>query len=131
VSTSERDNPVNDFECWAASAYADAGAFTALVILIEIIEKQVTPMCSTWFNIAADSVEWSEIAVMFAGAGGAWEGAAFFPVFASDGGPVDNPTARLRLRELEARIEDDVLALNEGELFDKWGQRMQIDKETL
>jgi hypothetical protein len=77
VSISERHDPVNDFECWAAGAYAKAGTFTVLVVLIEIVGRQATPMCSTWFNVVDGAVEWSEIAVMFAGAGGAWDGAAF------------------------------------------------------
>jgi hypothetical protein len=131
VSTSERNDPGNDFECWIAGAFAKTGVFTALVVLVEIVVKQVTPMCSTWLNIATGDIEWGDIVVMFAGAGREWHGAAFFPVFAPGGGPVDNPTARLRLLELEGRIDDDVLVLNEGGFFDKQGRRTQIDKETL
>jgi hypothetical protein len=131
VSTSERDEPGNDFERWIAEAFAATGPFTVLVVLVETIENQVTPMCSTCFNVVAGDTEWSDIAVMFAGAGRDWAGAAFFPVFTPDGGPVDNPTVRLRLRELEARIDEDLLALNDGVLFDPSGRRMRIEKETL
>jgi hypothetical protein len=131
VSTSEQDGLVNDFERWIASALAKMGAFTMLVVLVEIVEKQVTPMCSTWFNIATGDIEWSDIVVAFAGAGREWHGAAFFPVVASDGGPVDNPTARLWLHDLERKIDDDLLALNEGGVFDRQGRRMQVEKETL
>jgi hypothetical protein len=136
VSTSEAAGseatvPANDFERWIAGAFATTGSFTALVVLVETIENQAAPMCSTWLNVTAGGVEWSDIAVAFAGAGREWDGAAFFPVSAPDGGPVDNPAARLRLRELEARIDDDLLALNDGALFDRSGRRMQIEKETL
>ena len=131
MSTSERDDPLNGFERWIAGAFANTGAFTSLVVLVEIVEKQVTPICSTWFNIVTGDIEWSDIVVMFAGAGREWHGAAFFPVFASDGGPVDNPTARLRLHELECRIDGDLLALNEGGFFDQEGRQMQVEKETL
>jgi hypothetical protein len=120
----------NDFERWLAREFAQSGAFTALVVLVEIGETQVTPLCSTYFNVIGDEVEWSDIVVMLAGAGRAWDGAAFFPIVASDGGPLDNPTARLRLRELESRLDDDPLVLNEGQFFDAWGRRMEIEEVT-
>jgi hypothetical protein len=128
---SEAANPANDFERWIAGAFATTGPFTALVVLVETVENQVAPMCSIWLNFAAGDVEWSDLALTFAGAGREWDGAAFFPVSAPDGGPVDNPAARVRLRELEARIDDDLLALNDGAFFDRSGRRMQIEKETL
>lgn len=131
MSTSERDVPINDFGRWIAGRFATSGAFTALVVLVGFGEQQVTPMCSTWFNIVADDMAWREIVVMFAGAGQEWDGAAFFPLSTADGGPVDNPTVRLRLRELEARIDDDLLVFNEGALFDREGRCMQVEKETL
>jgi hypothetical protein len=131
VSTSERGEPGSDFERWLAEAFAARGPFTVLVVLVETVEGKVTPMCSTCFNVVTGDTEWSDIAVMFAGAGRDWDGAAFFPVSASDGGPVDNPTVRLRLRELEARIDGDLLALNEGAFFDPSGRRMRIERDTL
>jgi hypothetical protein len=128
VSISEHASAANDFERWLAQEFAQSGAFTALVVLVEIRETQVTPLCSTYFNVIGDEVEWSEIVVMFAGAGREWHGAAFFPTTAPDGGPLDNPTARLRLRELEGRLDDDRLVLNQGHFFDQWGRRMQIEE---
>ena len=127
MSTSEH-MPANDFERWLAEEFGERGAFTALVVLVEIRETQVTPLCSTYFNIIGDEVEWSDIVVMFAGSGRPWDGAAFFPVIAIDGGPLDNPSARLRLRDLEARVDGDRLVLNEGHFFDRWGRRMQIEE---
>jgi hypothetical protein len=118
----------NDFEPWLAGEFAASGAFTALVVLVEIADTQVTPLCSTYFNVIGDEVEWSEIVTMFAGSGHSWHGAAFFPTVAADGGPVDNPTARLRLHELETRIDADRLVLNEGYFFDAWGRRMMIEE---
>jgi hypothetical protein len=130
LSISERSHAGNDFEPWLAREFAETGAFTALAILVAIAETQVTPLCSTYFNVIGDDVEWSDIVVMFAGAGAEWDGAAFFPVVAADGGPLDNPTARLRLRDLEARVDDDRLVLNDGQFFDKWGRRMKIEEVT-
>ena len=129
MSTSEHGSAANDFECWLAQEFAERAAFTALVVLVEVRETQVTPLCSTYFNVISDDVEWSEIVVMFAGAGREWDGAAFFPVVTSGGGPLDNPSARLRLRDLEARLDDDRLVLNEGHFFDQWGRRLEVEEE--
>ena len=118
----------NDFERWLAREFGATGPFTALVILVEIAGPQVTPLCSTYFNVIGAEVDWGEIVTMFAGAGRSWDGAAFFPSVAADGGPVDNPTARLRLRELEARVDADRLVLDQGHFFDAWGRRMKIEE---
>lgn len=126
MSTSD----ANDFEAWIAREFATTGEFTALVILVEIGTSKVMPLCSTYFNVIGDEITWGDIVVMFAGSGAAWDGAAFFPITASQGGPLDNPTARVRLRELEARVDDDRLVLNEGHFFDKWGRQMRIDEVT-
>jgi hypothetical protein len=32
------------------------------------------------------------------------------------------------LRELEARLDEDRLVLNEGHFFDKWGRRLKIEE---
>ena len=64
---------------------------------------------------------------MFAGSGQSWDGAAFFPTKAANGGPVDNPTARLRLTELEAKVTEDRMILNEGHFFDTLGRRIKIE----
>ena len=128
MSTSE---PATDFDVWIAEEFAGTGAFTALAVLVEISETQVTPLASTYFNVIGDEIDWGEITVMFAGAGRPWDGASFYPLTAADGGPVDNPTARLKLREIEARLDDDRLVLNEGHFFDKWGRRMQVEEMPL
>jgi hypothetical protein len=130
LSISEPSKAANDFEPWLAREFTETGAFTALAILVEIAETRVTPLCSTYFNVIGDDVEWNDMVIMFAGSGADWDGVAFFPVVASDGGPLDNPTARLRLRDLEARVDDDRLVLNEGQFFDKWGRRMRIEEVT-
>jgi len=120
--------PGNDFESWLTREFAATGAFTAFAILVEIAGPRVTPLCSTYFNVIGDETAWAEMVQMLSGAGRAWDGAAFFPAVGADGGPLDNPTARLRLRELEARLGDDRLVLNEGHFFDKWGRRLKIEE---
>jgi len=122
------DAAKTDFDLWLAQEFAQAGEFTVLAVLVAIGDTRVVPLCSTYFNVIGDETGWGEIAVLFAGSGHDWQGASFFPVSGPRGGPLDNPTARLRLRELEARIDDDLLVLNEGNFFDKWGRRLKIEE---
>src|SRR5262249_50700738 len=108
--------------------FANIGSFTAFVVLVEIVGAKVNPLCSTYFNVIGDEINWSEITILFAGAGAEWDGASFFPATARDGGPLDNPTARVKRREIETRLDDDRLVLNEGHFFDKWGRRLKIEE---
>lgn len=131
MSTSDAKPSACDFDRWIAEEYARTGAFTTLVILVEIAGTTVTPLCSTYLNVIGDETDWSEMVVLFAGAGAKWSGAAFFPVTAKDGGPIDNPTARLALQQLQARLDENRLILNEGHFFDCRGQRLKIEEVEL
>ena len=131
MSISEASNPTTDFDRWLSGEVSGTGAFTALAVLVEITASKVTPLCSTYFNVIGGEIDWADITVLFAGAGAAWDGASFFPLTAPDGGPLDNPTARLKLRELETRLDDDRLVLNQGQFFDKWGRRLKIEEIEL
>ena len=127
---SNADRRATDFDRWLAKAFARLGEFTMLTVLVEIGETKVTPLRSTFLNVIGDEITWSELTVLFASAEVPWDGASFFPVL--DGsGPLDNVTARLRLRELEARLADDRLVLNEGQFFDKWGRRLKIEEVAI
>lgn len=130
MSISEPAGKGVEFESWLTAEYEESGSFTALIVLVEIGETAVTPLCSTYVNVIGCEVEWSDLVVMFAGAGQQWDGAAFFPRRDREGRPLDNPTARILLRELEARLDDDRLVLNEGHFFDAWGRRMKIEEVT-
>jgi hypothetical protein len=103
------------------------GEFTALVVLTQICDRSVVPLCSTYLHVIGDEVDWNDITTMFAGSGQSWDGAAFFPTKATNGGPVDNPTARLRLAELEAKVTEDRMILNEGHFFDAQGRKIKIE----
>jgi len=131
VSISEPDAAPTEFERWLADEFAATGAFTALVMLVEIADTKVTPLCSTYLNVVGDEVVWLDIVVMFAGSGVNWNGAAFFPVTAPEGGPLDNPTARTQLHALEARLDEDRLVLNEGFFFDAAGRRLKIEEASV
>jgi hypothetical protein len=118
-----------DFDEWLRRAFATRGAFTTLVVLVWIGETEVNLLASTYCNIIGDETNWSKIVALFDGAGQAWNGAAFFPVFDANG-LLEPATARLRLRQIEELVRADRLALNEGEFFDKWGRRLKIDEVT-
>ena len=128
MSTSEPKKHPTDFDRWLAAEFAETGAFTALAVLVQITENKVVPLCSTYFNVIGDETDWAEITVLFAGAGQEWDGASFFPHTGSRDGPLDNPNARLRLHELEARLDENPLVLNEGQFFDKWGRRLKVEE---
>lgn len=126
MSTSEE--PADDFDGWVKAEFAARNAFTALVLLVKIGKRRISPLRSTYVHVIGDELDWGEITRLFSSAGVAWDGAAFFPEVAKGGGPLDNAAARLRLRMLETRVDDDRLALNDGHFFDAWGRRMRVDE---
>jgi hypothetical protein len=126
LSTSER----TEFDQWLADMVRAHGQFTILVVLTGIGEGRVAPLCSTYVHVMGDEIDWEEIKVMFAGSGQSWDGAAFFPTKAQNGGPVDNPTARRRLAELEAKVSQNRMVLNDGHFFDTQGRRIEIEPLT-
>jgi hypothetical protein len=128
VSTSRSGCKLNDFDHWLATEFATRGAFTMLVILVDIGERKVMPLSSSYLNVIGTDVDWSELTVLLASSGVDWNGAAFFPVTSPAGGPLNNSAARLQLRELELQLDDDRLVLNDGHFFDKWGRRMMIEE---
>ncbi len=123
MSTSD----ATEFDDWLAALYESTGDFTMLVILTEIREQRVTPLCSTYFHVVGEDADWDSMSLMFAGSGQQWDGAAFFPTKAPRGGPIDNPTARLRLKELEEKVTRDRMALNEGNFFDTLGRKIKVE----
>ena len=128
MSISNQDIHATEFDRWVAVEFARSGAFTALVVLVAISAQQITPLCSTYFNVVGDEIDWEEITVRFAGSGADWDAACFFPVTAPTGAPLDNPNARSKLRELEARLDQDLRELRAGHCFNKLGQQLKIEE---
>jgi hypothetical protein len=128
LSTSEAAGGALDFDAWIVEEFAARGAFTALVVLVEIGERSVTPLSSTYLNVIGAEIDWREIVMLFAGAGVHWDGASFFPVTAPDGGPLDNKAARVGLHLIEGRVRAERLTLNEGFFFDRHGQRRTVEE---
>ena len=125
MSTSDAGEEFND---WIVSEFNERGAFTALVVLVEIGERSVTPLASTYLNVIGKEVDWLQIQALFAGAGVRWDGASFYPATAPQGGPLGNAAAREQLREVEQRVKAERLALNEGFFFDRHGRRMMVEE---
>ena len=65
MSTSDEGRRT-DFDRWITEEFAATVSFTALVVLVEIAGIKVTPLCSTYFNVIGDEVDWGEITVLFA-----------------------------------------------------------------
>jgi hypothetical protein len=122
------DAAKTDFDRWIVEEFESRGEFTALAVLVGIDGTKVTPLCSTYFNVIGTEIDWAEITALFADSGQDWSGASFFSMTGPDGRPLDNPTVRLKLRELEARLDQDRLVLNEGRFFDKRGRRLKIEE---
>ncbi len=127
MSTSETGE-TPEFNDWIVSEFEERGAFTALVVLVEIGERSVTPLVSTYLNVIGPEVDWLEIQALFAGAGVTWDGASFYPANAPEGGLLDDGAAREELREIEQRVKAERLALNEGFFFDRHGRRMMVEE---
>jgi len=127
LSSAKRRNRT-DFDRWLVEQFAETGAFTTLVVLVDIDGNRVTPLRSTHFNVIGTEIDWAELSTLFMQTGEDWDGVSFFPLAASDDELLDNQTAQMKLRELEARLDEDRLVLNEGHFFDKWGRRMRIDE---
>jgi hypothetical protein len=114
-----------DFDDWLVETFGRVGAFTMLIVLVEIGETSVALLRSSHLHAIGDETRWPEMARLFAGSGAPWNGAAFFR--ADRNGLVDDATARRRLAALVRQLERDRSILREGEFFDARGLRLKIE----
>ena len=117
-----------DFEPWLKAAYRETGGFTALIVLLAIGEEKVTPVSSTYVHLIGDDLAWAEFAGLMAKSGRAWDGVVLFAESSDGHGPIPDMLARIRLRDVEARIAEDPIVINEGHFFDRWGRRMKVEE---
>ena len=80
MSISSNDALPTDFDQWIAAEFEKTGPFTAMAVLVEVAGSQVTPLCSTYFNVIGSDVDWGAITILFAGAGRAGMARRFFRV---------------------------------------------------
>jgi hypothetical protein len=116
-----------EFDAWLQDLVVRHGEFTVLIVLMQIGERSVVPLCSTYAHVIGDEVDWHDMKAMLAGSGRSWDGVAFFPTKGEGGGPVDAATARSRLAELDAKVIEDRMVLNDGHFFDSEGRRIEIE----
>jgi hypothetical protein len=115
-----------DFDDWLVETFGRVGAFTMLIVLVEIGETSVALLRSSYLHVIGDETRWSDMARLFAGSGAAWNGAAFFQ--ADRIGLVDDATAKRRLASLARHLEVDRSILAHGEFFDARGLRLKIEE---
>ncbi len=117
-----------DFEHWLAAQFADTGAFTIFIVLVRIADDRVTPVMSTFAQMIGDEIEWPQMRGLLDGARVPWDGVAFFVGLSQGGGPLPDAEARDKLKQVEADVQADLLALNRGLFFDRAGRHMRVDE---
>ncbi len=117
------------FNEWIAAEFSE-GSFTALIVLVAIGDLEVVPLRSTYMHIIGDEVDWLQFAEAMRGAGVDWQGVVIVPFRDEDGSHTSDIRARDALRDLDKRIIEDRLVINEGNFFDKWGRRLKIEEAS-
>jgi hypothetical protein len=115
-----------DFDDWLVRTFGEVGAFTVLIVLVEISAHTVALLRSAHLHVIGDETRWPDMVQLFDGSGAAWNGAVFFQ--ADVGGLIDDALASERLRSLTRHLEHDRTILNHGEFFDARGLRLKIEE---
>ena len=124
MSTSD----VLDFDGWLQVFFRQTGGFTALIVLVGIGGERVAAVSSTYVHLIGDDLRWTEFAALMTKSGRPWDGVVLFPETTDGHGPIPDMLARIRLRDVEARIAEDPIHINDGHFFDRWGRRMKIEE---
>lgn len=117
-----------DFEQWLVAQFADTGPFTIFIVLVRIGERDVKAVKSSFAQMIGDEMAWKEMRSLLDGARAPWDGVGFFVGLGHAGGPLPDALAREKLKEVEASVLADPLALNRGRFFDRLGRHMQVDE---
>ena len=117
-----------DFEHWLTAQFAETGAFTAFIVLVRIGETEVVPLKSSYAHLIGDDMPWPGMRALLESARTPWDGVAFFVGLAYDGGPLPDAVAAAKLKDVEADVKSDPLALNRGLLFDRDGRHLRVDQ---
>src|ERR1044072_5255111 len=92
-----------DFDDWLVKTSARVGWFTLLIVLLDIGERTISPLASSYVHVIGDETRWADIVALVAGAGVSWNAAAFLQ--AEKDGLVDDATAQKRLSSLTRHLE--------------------------
>ena len=115
-----------DFDEWLVQTFAQVGPFTMLIVLLEIGETSAGLLSSSYLHVIGDETRWTDIVQLFADAGTAWNGAAFFQ--ADRAGLVRDELAQYRLGSLMGHLQSDRSLLKHSEFFDERGLRLKIEE---
>ena len=117
-----------DFDRWLATQFADTGPFTVFIVLVRIAGEEVVPLKSSYAHLIGDDMAWSRMRALLDGAGTRWDGVAFFVGLDRAGGPLNDAAAARTLKEVEADVTADPLALNRGRFFDREGRQLSVEE---
>jgi len=117
-----------DFEQWLAAQFADTGPFTIFIVLVRIGERDVKAVKSSYAQMIGDEMPWPDMRSLLDSARTPWDGVGFFVGLGYAGGPLPDALAKTKLKEVEASVLADPLALNRGRFFDRFGRHMQVDE---
>ena len=118
----------SDFEQWLSAQFADTGPFTIFIVLVRIADDEAVPLKSSYAHLIGDDMAWREMRALLDRAGTAWDGVAFFVGLGHAGGPLPDEAAARKLKQVEADVKADPLALNRGLFFDREGRHLRIDE---
>ncbi len=118
----------SDFEHWLVAQFAETGAFTAFIVLLRISGSQVVPVRSSYAHLVGDDMPWHEMYRLLESARAPWDGVAFFVGLGHDGGPLPDSLATHKLKQVEADVKADPLALNRGLFFDREGRHLRVEQ---
>ncbi len=119
-----------DFEQWLGAQFADTGPFTIFIVLVQIGEREVKAVKSSYAQMIGDEMAWNEMRSLLDGARTPWDGVGFFVGLGYAGGPLPDALAKEKLKEVEAAVLADPLALNRGRFFDRQGRHIQVDEAS-
>jgi len=117
-----------DFEQWLTAQFADTGPFTVFIVLVQISSEAVSAVKSSYAHLIGDDMPWAEMRALLDGARTHWDGVAFFVGLGYAGGPLSDAAAKDKLKEVEADVLADPLALNRGLFFDRDGRNLRVDE---
>jgi len=117
-----------DFEQWLSVQFADTGPFTIFIVLVQIVGDKVVLLKSSYAHLIGDDMSWDEMCTLLDRARAPWNGVAFFVGLGHAGGPLPDEAAARKLRDVEADVRADPLALNRGLFFDREGRHLRVDE---
>jgi len=117
-----------DFDHWLSAQFAETGPFTLFIVLVSIAQDEVVPLKSSYAHLIGNDMAWRDMQTLLDRAGSRWDGVAFFVGLDPAGGPLPDPVAVQKLREVEGDLRADPLVLNRGLFFDRQGRHLRIDE---